>query len=53
MGLLGNSSDVEAQLMAYNLSTNESLSDDHFEAEPVDLYQLIGLHYYNLGHKII
>lgn len=50
-GFIGNSSDVEAQLMAYNLSTNESLSDDHFEAEPVDLYQLIGLHYYNLAIK--
>jgi hypothetical protein len=27
------------------------LGDDNFDAEPIDLYQLIGLHYYNLAIK--
>ncbi len=50
-GFIDSSSAVDAQLMAYNSSMNEALSDDHFEAELIDLYQLIGLHYYNLAIK--
>ena len=50
-GFIENSSAVDAQLMAYSSSMNASLSDDNFDAELIDLYQLIGLNYYNLAIK--